>query len=68
MQFNNAKGHEFYQVQFETVSAGADEINGRFGLNPGGNSYQTMSPLTNLDKALSVEGAMGINRQQQPAH
>ena len=58
MQFNNAKGHEFYQVQFETVSAGADEINGRFGLNPGGNSYQTMSPLTNLDKALSVEGCL----------
>ena len=63
MQFNNAKGHEFYQVEFETALPRADFGNGNFGLHPGGTSYQSMSPLTSLDKPLSTEGAMTISKQ-----
>lgn len=46
MQFNKTAGHEFYQVEFKTDSIDESEVN--FGLHPGGNSYQPMSPVASL--------------------
>ncbi len=58
MQFSGAKGHDFYRIEFEQVSAGAADIYGYIGLNPSDNSYQSMEPMTSYDRPLSVNNAM----------
>jgi VCBS repeat-containing protein len=58
MQFHSAKGHDFYRIEFEQVSAGAADVYGYLGMNPGDNSYQSMEPMTAYDRPLSVENAM----------
>ncbi len=58
MQFHNAKGHEFYRIEFEQIASGSYDVYGYMGLNASDNSYQSMEPLTAYDKPLSVEGAM----------
>ncbi len=58
MQFHNAKGHEFYRIEFEQIASGSYDVYGYMGLNASDNSYQSMEPLTAYDKPLSIEGAM----------
>ena len=58
MQFHSAKGHDFYRIEFEQVSAGAADVYGYLGMNPGDNSYQSMEPMTAYDRPLSTENAM----------
>ena len=62
MQFQNAKSHDFYRIEFEQVSSGAADVYGYLGLNPGDNSYQSMEPMTVYDRPLSVENAMQTSR------
>ncbi len=48
--------HEQYRIEFEQV-AGTQDVYGYLGLNPGGNSYQSMQPATQYDQPMSVENA-----------
>ena len=63
MQFNNAKGHEFYRIEFEQVATSNLEVYGYFGLDASNNSYQAMEALTSYDKPLSVENAMETSQE-----
>ena len=69
MQFDKAKGHEFYQVEFESVTTEADDVSGRLGLHPGGSSYQSMSPTTGYDKPHSNSSAKETSKPSfSPEH
>ena len=63
MQFHNAKGHDFYRIEFEQVSSGASNVYGYMGLNAADNSYQSMEPMTVYDRPLSVENAMQTSKE-----
>ena len=62
MQFHDAKGHDFYRIEFQQVASGASDVYGYMGLNPADNSYQSMEPMTAYDRPLSVEGAMETSK------
>jgi len=46
------KGHEFYQVEFETASDPMANANERLGLHMTNKSYQSMSPMTSSNRPL----------------
>ncbi len=60
MQFHSAKGHDFYRIEFEQITAVAADVYGYLGLNPADNSYQSMEPMTAYDQPLSIEGLANI--------
>ena len=63
MQYHNAKGHDFYRIEFEQRASGATDVYGYLGLNPSDNSYQSMEPMTHYDRPLSVENAMETSKE-----
>ena len=63
MQFHDARGNDFYRIEFEQVATSGLDVYGYFGMDPANNSYQSMEPLTAYDQPMSVEGAMETSHQ-----